>query len=110
MGGNTSLTGRAGFIALAVRILSILPNSAGPERVFSEFGMIHTKRGNRLDPEKVHKTSLLRSDCMKTHAANGLIPKRKVCQYSITEDQLDAEIEGPGNDDEGDSSNSPSTL
>jgi hypothetical protein len=51
------------------------------------------------------------SDCTKTHAANGLIPKWKVCQYSIAEDELNAEIEGPGNDDdEGDSSNSPSTL
>ncbi|KAJ6460339.1 ribonuclease H-like domain-containing protein [Mycena sanguinolenta] len=67
MAGNTqSLTGQAGLIALAVHVLSILPNSTGPERAFSEFGMIHTKRRNRLAPEKVHKTSLVRQTARLT--------------------------------------------
>jgi hypothetical protein len=87
MSNVKSLRGRAGFVSLAVRILSILPNSAGPERVFSEFGMIHTKRRNRLHPQKVHNTSLVRADRLRAHVSAGLIPKRKLRRCSIAEDQ-----------------------
>ncbi|KAJ7746992.1 ribonuclease H-like domain-containing protein [Mycena metata] len=87
MDNTKSLRGQAGFVALAVRILSILPNSAGPERVFSEFGMIHTKRRNRLNPKKVHNTSLVRADRMRTHAAAGLIPKRNIRRCSLADNQ-----------------------
>ncbi|KAJ7041926.1 ribonuclease H-like domain-containing protein [Mycena alexandri] len=87
MDNTKALHGQAGFVALAVRILSILPNSAGPERVFSEFGMIHTKRRNRLNPKKVHNTSLVRADRMRAHAAAGLIPKRNIRRCSLADDQ-----------------------
>ncbi|KAF8175014.1 ribonuclease H-like domain-containing protein, partial [Mycena galopus ATCC 62051] len=99
MSGTRLLTGRAGFVALAVRVLSILPNSAGPERAFSEFGMIHTKHRNRLAPEKVHKTSLVRSDRMRTHAEAGLIPKRKIRHCSMADDELEVESQASGGAD-----------
>ncbi|KAJ7444334.1 hypothetical protein FB451DRAFT_939805, partial [Mycena latifolia] len=51
-----SCTGRSGFINLAIRILSILPNSVGAERVFSVFGLTHTKHCNSLKLQKVHDT------------------------------------------------------
>ncbi|KAJ7903049.1 hypothetical protein B0H13DRAFT_2512513 [Mycena leptocephala] len=53
--------------------------------------MIHTKRRNRLNPMKVHNTSLVRSDRLRAHAAAGLMPKRKLRRCSLAEDQ--AEIE-----------------
>ncbi|KAJ7034526.1 ribonuclease H-like domain-containing protein [Mycena alexandri] len=84
MDNTKSLCGRAGFVVLVVRNLSILPNSAGPERVFSEFGMIHTKHRNCLNPQKVHNTSLVRADQMRAHAAAGLIPKRQLRRCSLT--------------------------
>ncbi|OAX30679.1 hypothetical protein K503DRAFT_806888 [Rhizopogon vinicolor AM-OR11-026] len=39
----TSLNGISGLIHLAMHILSIVPNSAATERIFSQFGVIHTK-------------------------------------------------------------------
>ncbi|KAJ7135463.1 ribonuclease H-like domain-containing protein [Mycena crocata] len=62
---GTTQTGRSGFIHLAIRILSILPNSAGPERVFSVFGITHTKHRNRLEPQKVHDATTVRMDRQK---------------------------------------------
>ncbi|KAJ6452036.1 ribonuclease H-like domain-containing protein [Mycena vitilis] len=108
MDNSKMLQGRGGFVSLVVRILSMLPNSAGPERVFSDFGMIHTKRRNRLSPQKVHKASLVRADRLKTHAAAGLIPKRKTRRCSLAEDQaglaaLNTDEDGAGENDDDDS-------
>jgi hypothetical protein len=46
----------------AIRILSVVPNSASVERLFSWFGIIHSKLRNRLQPEKVRKTAVVFSD------------------------------------------------
>ncbi|KAJ7226241.1 hypothetical protein C8J57DRAFT_961696, partial [Mycena rebaudengoi] len=66
-GASTARSGRGGFVKLAIRILSMLPNSAGPERTFSFFGLTHRKHRNRLDPGKVHNTAIVRNDCQKRH-------------------------------------------
>lgn len=59
---QTSSRGSGALVALAIRILSIVPNSASTECLFSAFGTTHTKRRNRLSPQKVHLTSLVRLD------------------------------------------------
>ena len=59
--------GRSGFIRLAIHILSIVPNSAATERLFSQFGIIHSKLRNRLSVEKVRKQALVRSDTITQH-------------------------------------------
>ncbi|KIM61543.1 hypothetical protein SCLCIDRAFT_70236, partial [Scleroderma citrinum Foug A] len=59
--------GRSGFIRLAIHILSIVPNSAATERLFSQFGIIHLKLRNRLSVEKVRKQALVRSDTITRH-------------------------------------------
>lgn len=59
--------GRSGFIRLAIHILSIVPNSAATERLFSQFGIIHSKLRNRLSVEKVRKQALVRSDTITRH-------------------------------------------
>lgn len=69
-------TGRSGLVHLAVHILSVIANSAGSERTFSDFGVIHTKRRNRQGPQKVHKTTLVRSDIHRENAAAGLTSGR----------------------------------
>lgn len=55
------------MIALAMRILSIVPNSAATERAFSLMGIIHTDLRNRLDAERVRQTVLVRHDIDRTH-------------------------------------------
>ncbi|EMD37962.1 hypothetical protein CERSUDRAFT_29916, partial [Gelatoporia subvermispora B] len=52
--------GRNGIVVMAMRILSIVPNSAATERIFSAFGIVHTDIRNRLDPERVRKTVLVK--------------------------------------------------
>jgi hypothetical protein len=52
-----------------MHILSIVPNSAATERIFSQFGVIHTKLRNRLDPEKVRKQALVKSNTIAPHGS-----------------------------------------
>ena len=59
--------GHSGFIRLAIHILSIVPNSAATKRLFSQFGIIHSKLCNRLSVEKVRKQALVRSDTITWH-------------------------------------------
>ncbi|KAF7317569.1 Zinc finger BED domain-containing protein 4 [Mycena kentingensis (nom. inval.)] len=92
----TRLVGRDAYIALAIRVLSILVNSAGPERVFSEFGVVQTKHRNRLNPQKVHKTALVRQDLHRGHVAAGRIPERKARHYSLDGCEVP---DGPDSDD-----------
>lgn len=71
------LDGRNGVVKLAIRLLSVIANSGGCERVFSEFGITHTKRRNKLSPELVHKTAVLKAEMRRAHAAAGLLKSRK---------------------------------
>ncbi|KAF6757724.1 hypothetical protein DFP72DRAFT_759455, partial [Ephemerocybe angulata] len=59
---RTTVHGRSALIDLALRVLSIVPNSASTECLFSMFGSTHTKHCNRLAPEKVHQASVVRLD------------------------------------------------
>jgi hypothetical protein len=54
---------------LAMRIFSIVPNSAAVERLFSRFGIVHSKLRNRLQPEKVRKTVLIGMDTIERYGA-----------------------------------------
>ncbi|KAJ7743007.1 ribonuclease H-like domain-containing protein, partial [Mycena maculata] len=86
-GGSSSLTGRSGFVKLAIRILSMLPNSAGPERIFSFFGLTHTRHRNRLGPSKVHDTTIVRNDRQKAHIEAGMVYQRRARRFSLAEDR-----------------------
>ncbi|OJA14887.1 hypothetical protein AZE42_12642 [Rhizopogon vesiculosus] len=65
----TSTNGASGLIHLAMHILSIVPNSTATEHIFSQFGVIHTKLRNCLDPEKVHKQALVKSNTIAQHGS-----------------------------------------
>ncbi|KAL1739260.1 ribonuclease H-like domain-containing protein [Schizophyllum fasciatum] len=62
--GPTPPNGVSGMARLAMTLLSVVPNSASVERIFSLFGIIHSKHRNRQSPEKVRKAALLRQDTL----------------------------------------------
>ncbi|THU90830.1 hypothetical protein K435DRAFT_910345, partial [Dendrothele bispora CBS 962.96] len=51
--------GANGMVRLAMRILSMVPNSAPTEHVLSRFGAIHTKTRDRLHVQKVRKMTIV---------------------------------------------------
>lgn len=61
--------------SLALRILSISTSSACSERCWSVHAFIHTKRRNRLTPERVEKLVFIYSNMGDKEAANSLIYK-----------------------------------
>ncbi len=74
-------TGRNGIIKLAIRILSVVANSAGVECAFSDFGRTHTKQRSCLAAGVVHDVGTVRLSVRREHAAAGLAtrrPKRKL--------------------------------
>ena len=75
------------LVNFAVRILSIVTNSASCERTFSEFGIIHMKRQNQLSEEKVHKTTLVKMDLRQDQSSAGLLQTRKRRHFSDFESQ-----------------------
>lgn len=74
---NGKPTGRNGLVKLAIHLLSIIANSAGCERAFSDFGIIHTKPCNKLSAEKVHKTGVVKMELRRTHVEAGLTHTRR---------------------------------
>jgi hypothetical protein len=82
--------GIAGFVALAMRIVSIVPNTAATERLFSKFGIIHTKLRNRLHPDKVRKQVVVRVDTMLKFPASSSSWSNKR-KFSSTEDDTSDE-------------------
>ncbi|KAM5531549.1 hypothetical protein V8D89_014769 [Ganoderma adspersum] len=56
------LHGRNGLVKFAMRLFSIVPNSAMIERIFSHFRTVHNKLRNRLHLEKVRKVVLVKAD------------------------------------------------
>ena len=75
------------LVNLAVRILSIVTNSASCEQTFSEFGIIHMKWRNWLSKEKVHKTTLVKMDLWRDQSSTGLLQTWKRRYFSDFESQ-----------------------
>ncbi|KAG6853269.1 hypothetical protein H0H87_008702, partial [Tephrocybe sp. NHM501043] len=69
--------GKKAMIEMAMCILSITPNSASTEQIFSQFGVKHTKHRNRMHPDKIHREVLLKMDATEKH---GLPPRHK-CKF-----------------------------
>lgn len=96
---NDSVSGRNGLVKLAIRVLSVIANSAGCERAFSDFGIIHTKRRNKLSAEKVHKTGIYKMSIRQTHAEAGLTrPRRKRAFGEIDQEEEPTEAAVPEED------------
>lgn len=52
--------GRNGLVKLAIHIFTVVANSAGCERVFSSFGISHSKLRNKIDSKRGHKMTVVR--------------------------------------------------
>ncbi|KDQ48947.1 hypothetical protein JAAARDRAFT_187260 [Jaapia argillacea MUCL 33604] len=94
LNSDGTIVGRNGLVQLAIRILSIVANSAGIERIFSCKGIIQTARRTRLHSDKVHKTVVLKQDLHRRHSEAGLLKprqKRKFGALDISEPSDDEE-------------------
>ena len=76
-----------GLIHLAMHIPCIVPNSAATERIFSQFGVIRTKLRNRLDPKKVRKQALVKSNTIAQH---GSLRQRKWKFFADSDDESES--------------------
>lgn len=81
--------GRNAIVKLAIHIFSVVANSAGCERVFSNFGVTHTKRRNKLDPKKVHNMAVVGMQIKREDRELGLARNRKKRKFEeiMEEDQ-----------------------
>ncbi|CAE6453995.1 unnamed protein product [Rhizoctonia solani] len=78
-------TGLSQLVKLAIRVHSVVANSAGAERLFSEMGHIQgSKRRNRLHYDKVHDLATVRIDLKRQHQAAGLVRKRARRHFDST--------------------------
>ncbi|KAF5374107.1 hypothetical protein D9615_008815 [Tricholomella constricta] len=66
--------GKSALVEIAMRIHSATPNSAATERIFSQFGVKHSKHRNRTHPEKIRKEVLLKTNTLSKF---GPPPRRK---------------------------------
>ena len=62
---------------LALRLFSVIANSAGCERVFSGFGIIHVPHRNKLKYQKVHNTALVKLDILQQEHDAGVGQRKK---------------------------------
>ncbi|CAE6518107.1 unnamed protein product, partial [Rhizoctonia solani] len=100
--GSTN-TGVSQLVELAVRVHSVVANSAGVERLFSEMGHIQgLKRRNRLHYDKVHDLATVRMDLKRQTSSGwaGSQGESEVASGSVSE----------ASDDEGDEDTTPVNL
>ncbi|KAF8964938.1 hypothetical protein BDZ97DRAFT_2074991 [Flammula alnicola] len=65
------------FGHLAMHIFAVVANSAGCERAFSNFGITHTKRRNKIDAIRVHKMAVVGMEQKRVDQEAGLARNRK---------------------------------
>ncbi|EUC62985.1 hypothetical protein RSOL_468460, partial [Rhizoctonia solani AG-3 Rhs1AP] len=80
---GTANVGRQQLVNLAINVLSIVANSAGCERLFSEMGYIQSERRSRLSNQKTFDTAVVRMELKREHAAAGLTRARLHRQFGI---------------------------
>ncbi|KAF8750324.1 hypothetical protein RHS01_09373 [Rhizoctonia solani] len=87
---------------LAAHVLSIVPNSAGCERLFSQMGIIHSKLRNRLHEESVQKLMRLKLSIRGQQERAGRLKPRGTKRYQLvkaletTEEDIDTDGDSLG--------------
>jgi hypothetical protein len=88
--------GVTGFVALAMCIVSIVPNTAAMEHLFSKFGIIHMKLCNHLHPDKVRKQVIVRADTMSKFPMPSSNKHKFGCNEGNTDNEgVDELLEAP---------------
>ena len=91
-GGLTN--GPNGLVVLAMRVLSVVPNSAATERIFSKMGIIHSKLRSRMSPEKVRAAVLVSEDIARRFPRPTRRLKRSFGDFENADAQPDSESSG----------------
>lgn len=78
-----------------MHIFTVVANSAGCERVFSNFGITHTKLRNKLNAEKVHKSSVVGMEIKRVQRDNGLARNQKKRKFGDEESTETEQIPSP---------------
>ncbi|KAG8752036.1 hypothetical protein FRC11_008738 [Ceratobasidium sp. 423] len=95
-------TGRNWLVKLAIRVLSIVSNSAGCERFISQMGYTQTKHRSRLDVERVRNTVVLKNALMheyqpdNTHT-HGIKRKRRDFDWDTNQEAGNVSVTQPEN-------------
>ncbi|KAF8960763.1 ribonuclease H-like domain-containing protein, partial [Flammula alnicola] len=71
------LEGRNGLVKLAIHIFTVVANSAGCERIFSSFGITHSKLRNKIDAKRVHKMTAVGMQMKREDRDLGLSRQRR---------------------------------
>jgi hypothetical protein len=79
----SSRKGVSPLITLAQHLLSICPNSASCERLFSTFGLIMTKLRTRLSTEKLIGLAELKLHCRDEHLRSGRHKTIRVRRFGV---------------------------
>ena len=87
--------GRNRLVKLAMHVFTIITNSAGCEQVFSNFGITHTMLCNKLNAEKVHKSSVIGMEIKWVQCDNGLAINWKKCKFGDEESTGTEQIPSP---------------
>ncbi|KZT19628.1 hypothetical protein NEOLEDRAFT_1151838 [Neolentinus lepideus HHB14362 ss-1] len=75
------------LVKLAIRVLTVVVNSAATERVFSELGLVITKVRNRLELDKAQKMSIVKSQIRRSHERAGSHSRQHLKRkFSIIDD------------------------
>lgn len=80
--------GRNTMVKLAILIFTVIANSAGCERVFSNFGVTHTKRRNKLDPKRVHDMAVVGMQIKREDRELGVARNRKKRKFEEISDDV----------------------
>ncbi|KAH8981951.1 ribonuclease H-like domain-containing protein, partial [Lactarius hatsudake] len=91
---NGKMGGRNLLVKFAKHILSIIPNSAGCERTFSQMGITHSKLRNRMALDTCHKTITVKMDLRRSQKEDGPSQTRsRKRKHPETETGEDSEAE-----------------
>lgn len=81
---NGAHEGRNLIVKIAILILSVIANSAGCERLFSQMGIVHTKLRNQLRLEQVRKIVVLKTVLQDTHWTKSSSKRRHQRQLGVS--------------------------
>lgn len=96
---NCFESGRNWLVRLAIRILSVIANSAGCERLFSAMGLLHTKTRNRLNLDRVQKSVYLKSVLQREQQLLGWVRPRLKRRIDVSMPVGDSHQQGLGDTD-----------
>lgn len=96
---STDIAGSS-MVDMAMRIESMVPNSAATEHFFSLVTGTHTKVRNRMGAEKAHKTVVLKQHIQREHGAPPSYRRKRADEDKVNQINLaTTPAPGPAHDD-----------